>query len=92
MVEVGQQLFTSKVHGWLSKLWSLFGYPKYWVPYCNRDPKGTIILTTAHMESCTGVFWPCFLQDQEQPSEQNSFPVNWAFQNKTRILTQGPEA
>ena len=25
--------------GWLSKLWSLFGYPKYWVPYYNKDPK-----------------------------------------------------
>ena len=25
--------------GWLSKLWSLFGYPKYQVPYYNRDPK-----------------------------------------------------
>ena len=24
---------------WLSKLWSLFGYPKYEVPYYNRDPK-----------------------------------------------------
>ena len=32
--------------GWLSKLWSVFGYPKYSVPYYNRDPKGTIILTT----------------------------------------------
>ena len=27
------------VYGWLSKLWSLFGYPKYEVPYYNRDPK-----------------------------------------------------
>ena len=27
------------VHGWMSKLWSLFGYPKYYVPYYNRDPK-----------------------------------------------------
>ena len=25
--------------GWLSKSWSLFGYPKYWVPYYIRDPK-----------------------------------------------------
>ena len=25
--------------GWLSKLWSLFGYPKYQGPYENRDPK-----------------------------------------------------
>ena len=25
-----------------------FGYPRYWVPYYNRDPKGTIILTTTH--------------------------------------------
>ena len=25
--------------GWLSKCWSLFGYPKYWVPYYHRDPK-----------------------------------------------------
>ena len=27
------------VYGWLSKLWSLFGYPKYWGPYYDRDPK-----------------------------------------------------
>ena len=27
------------IYGWLSKLWSLFGYAKYWVPYYNRDPK-----------------------------------------------------
>ena len=28
------------VYGWLSKLCSLFGYPKYEVPYdINRDPK-----------------------------------------------------
>ena len=27
------------IFGWLSKLWSLFGYPKYEVPYYNRDPK-----------------------------------------------------
>ena len=27
------------LYGWLSKLWSLFGYPKYEVPYYNRDPK-----------------------------------------------------
>ena len=25
--------------GWLSKLWSLFGYPKYEVPYYHKDPK-----------------------------------------------------
>ena len=25
--------------GWLSKLWSLFGYPKYSVPYYKKDPK-----------------------------------------------------
>ena len=25
--------------GWLSKLWPPFGYPKYSVPYYNRDPK-----------------------------------------------------
>ena len=24
---------------WLLKLWSLFGYPKYLVPYYIRDPK-----------------------------------------------------
>ena len=28
-----------RVYGWLSKLWSLFGYPKYEGPYYNRDPK-----------------------------------------------------
>ena len=28
-----------KLFGWLSKLWSLFGYPKYQVPYYKRDPK-----------------------------------------------------
>ena len=27
------------MYGWLSKLWPLFGYPKYLVPYYNRDPK-----------------------------------------------------
>ena len=27
------------IYGGLSKLWCLFGYPKYWVPYYNRDPK-----------------------------------------------------
>ena len=26
-------------YGWLSKLGPLLGYPKYWVPYYNRDPK-----------------------------------------------------
>ena len=29
----------SEYNGWLSKLWSLFGYPKYKVPYYNKDPK-----------------------------------------------------
>ena len=29
------------IAGWLSKLWSLFGYPKYDVAYYNRDPKRT---------------------------------------------------
>ena len=28
----------AKVLGWLSKLWSLFGYPEYLVPYYTRDP------------------------------------------------------
>ena len=28
-----------KLHGWLSKLWPLFGYPNSSVPYYNRDPK-----------------------------------------------------
>ena len=32
--------------GWLSKLWSVFGYPKYYVPYYN---KGTLIFTTTHV-------------------------------------------
>ena len=27
------------IYGWLSKLWALFGYPKYKVPFYNRDPK-----------------------------------------------------
>ena len=27
------------LYGWLSKSGSLFGYPKYWVPYYIRDPK-----------------------------------------------------
>ena len=26
-------------NGWLSKIWSFFGYPKYSGPYYNRDPK-----------------------------------------------------
>ena len=26
-------------YGWLSKLWSPFGSPKYWVPYCIKDPR-----------------------------------------------------
>ena len=29
----------SRTHGWLSKLWSGFGYPKYSVPYFTRDPQ-----------------------------------------------------
>ena len=29
-----------------------FGYPKYSVPYYNRTPKGTIILTTTHVRNC----------------------------------------
>ena len=40
----------SMLHGWLSKLWSLFGCPKYQV--CRiivGIQKGTIILTTTHM-------------------------------------------
>ena len=28
-----------QAYGWLSKLWALFGYPKYKVPYYNKDPK-----------------------------------------------------
>ena len=27
------------INEWLSKLLSLFGYPKYYVPYYIRDPK-----------------------------------------------------
>ena len=27
------------VYGWLSKLWSPVGSPKYYVPYCTKDPK-----------------------------------------------------
>ena len=34
-----QPSYTWFLYGWLSKLWSLFGYPKYQVPYYNRDPK-----------------------------------------------------
>ena len=30
---------SSRTYGWLSKLWPLFGYPKYSGPYYNRDPK-----------------------------------------------------
>ena len=30
-------------HGWLSKLWPLFGYPKFLVPYYKKDRKGTLI-------------------------------------------------
>ena len=30
---------SANAYGWLSKLWSLFWYPKYWVPHYNRDPK-----------------------------------------------------
>ena len=26
-------------YGWLSKLWSFLGYPKYLGPYYNRNPK-----------------------------------------------------
>ena len=39
-----------------SAIWVVFknygpflGYPKYKVPYYNRDPKRTIILTTTHV-------------------------------------------
>ena len=28
-----------RTYWWLSKLWSLFWYPKYEVPYYNKDPK-----------------------------------------------------
>ena len=34
---------------WLSKLWSPFGSPKYWVPYHIRTQKGTATLTTTQM-------------------------------------------
>ena len=27
------------LYGWFSKIWSLFGYPTYEVPYYNTDPK-----------------------------------------------------
>ena len=36
----GWWLCTFSEYGWLSKLWSLFGHPKYQVPYYNRDSKG----------------------------------------------------
>ena len=32
-------LFLKDPHGWLSKLWSPFGSPKYSVPYYAKDPK-----------------------------------------------------
>ena len=41
---------TQGLHAWLSKLWSPFGSPKYWVPYYTRTQKGTIILTTSHIQ------------------------------------------
>ena len=28
-----------QLHGWLTELWSLFGYPKYSVPYYSRDQR-----------------------------------------------------
>ena len=41
-----------RLYGWLSKLWSLFGYPKYlnigWRTIIGSQ-NGTIILTTTHM-------------------------------------------
>ena len=42
--DMSHQRRKSKSHirtpnGWLSKLGSLFGYPKYHVPYYNKDPK-----------------------------------------------------
>ena len=42
------------LYGWLSKLWSLFGFPTYWVPD-DRDPKRTIILTTTHIGDSIGL-------------------------------------
>ena len=46
-----QRVICIYIYGWLSELWSLFGYPKYWVPYYDRDPKSTIILTTTHIHT-----------------------------------------
>ena len=37
------------LYGWLSKLWSLSGYPKYSVPYYNRDPKTDHNLDNPHV-------------------------------------------
>ena len=37
--KVGSFPSPSSLYGWLSKLRSLFGHPKYQVPYHNRDPK-----------------------------------------------------
>ena len=34
-----EDYFKASVYGWLSKLGSLFGYPKYEVPYYSTDQK-----------------------------------------------------
>ena len=34
-----KRAYQAHIHGWLSKLWSLFGHPKSEVPYYNRDPE-----------------------------------------------------
>ena len=38
--------------GWLSKLWSLFGYAKYQVPYYNRGPQRDHNFDSYPVEAC----------------------------------------
>ena len=46
----------AQAFGWLSKLWSPFGSPKYLVPYYTKDPKVTKILTTSHLPAVVNGF------------------------------------
>ena len=55
------------LQGWLSKLWSPFGYPKYWVPYYNKDPK-----KNPNIDNHPQGF-------QAGPSEGQSFDEQWVF-------------
>ena len=49
-IDMDIDIDTDSSYGWLSKLWSPFGSPKYWLPYYNRTHNRTIVLTTTHVD------------------------------------------